>query len=72
VYRQQGSDLGFASGLMGWSITDERFFRALELAEAQGLSIRFAVEPLSNPEHPNTVQMCLATGQGRNLKLVGK
>jgi L-serine dehydratase len=72
VYRQQGSDLGFTAGLMGWSITDERFFRTLELAEAQGLSIGFAVEPLPNPEHPNTVHLRLATGGGRSLELVGK
>jgi len=72
VYQQQGSDLGFAAGLMGWSITDERFFRALELAQAQGLSILFAVEPLPEAEHPNTVHLRLATGQGRDLELVGK
>ena len=79
VYQQQGSDLGFAAGLMGWSITDERFPRALELAEGQGLSITFTVEPLPNPDHPNTVQMRLASGQthlamgqARCLDLTGK
>ena len=25
VYHQQGSDLGFAAGLLGWKIVDERF-----------------------------------------------
>jgi L-serine dehydratase len=72
VYRQQGSDLGFAAGLMGWPITDGRFPRALELAEGQGLAITFTVEPLPNPDHPNTVQMRLAAGQGRTLELTGK
>ena len=72
VYRQQGSDLGFAVGLMGWSITDDRFGSALELADAQGLSITFAVEPLPNPDHPNTVQMQLTSCRGRNLDLVAK
>jgi L-serine dehydratase len=72
VYRQQGSDLGFAAGLMGWSITDDRFARALELAAAQGLSIAFAVEPLPSPDHPNTVQIRLASRRGRKLDLVAK
>ena len=72
VYRQQGSDLGFAAGLMGWSITDNRFPRALELAATQGLSIVFAVESLPNPDHPNTVQIRLASRQGHRLDLVAK
>ena len=72
VYRQQGSDLGFAAGLMGWSITDDRFPRALELAAAQALSITFAVEPLPNPDHPNTMQMRLASRRGHNLDLAAK
>ena len=72
VYREQGSDLAFVMGLLGRSITDERFAQALELASAQGLAVEFAVEPLPNPDHPNTVQVQLATGRGRRLELVGK
>ena len=72
VYKQQGSDLAFAAGLMGWSITDERFARSLELTGAQGLSIEFAVEALPNPDHPNSVQISLASRQGRCLDLTGK
>ena len=72
VYREQGSDLAFVVGLLGRSITDERFAQALELASAQGLAVEFAVEPLPNPDHPNTVQVQLATRYGRRLELVGK
>jgi len=54
VYRQQGSDLAFAAGLMGWTITDERFQQALDLAAAQGLSITFAIERLPDADHPNS------------------
>jgi L-serine dehydratase len=72
VYRQQGSDLAFAAGLMGWPITDDRFPRALEMAAAQGVAIAFAVEPLPEPDHPNTVQMNLTGRQGRTLELAGK
>ena len=54
VYHEQGSDLGFAAGLMGWTITDERFQQALDLAAAQGLSITFAIERLPDADHPNS------------------
>ncbi len=72
VYRQQGSDSAFATGLMGWPITDDRFPRALEIAAAEGVSIAFAVEPLPEPDHPNTMQIQLAGRQGRTLELSGK
>jgi L-serine dehydratase len=46
VYRQQGSDLGFVAGLLGWSLTDERFPQVLEVAAQQGVEVRFSVAPL--------------------------
>ena len=39
VYAQQGSDRAFAAGLMGWSITDDRFHQALDLAAARGIEL---------------------------------
>lgn len=72
VYHQQASDLGFAAGLMGWSITDERFGQALELAVERGLEIRFAVEPLARADHPNTVDIQLRGHSGKELHLVAK
>jgi L-serine dehydratase len=72
VYHQQGSDLGFATGLLGWPITDERFSRALDLAAAQGLDLAFAVEPIPGADHPNVVVIQMASRQGQTLRLVGK
>jgi L-serine dehydratase len=72
VYRQQGSDLAFAAGLMGWSITDNRFPHALALAAGQDLALTFVVEPLHQPEHPNTVQLQLGSRSGQPLELVAK
>lgn len=63
VYRQQGSDLGFASGLLGWDLTDRRLDSALTEAAAQGLEIEFVIEPLPRNDHPNLVRIDL-TGQG--------
>jgi len=70
VYRQQGSDLGFAAGVMGWVITDDRFSQALDLAAAQGLDITFAVERLSLADHPNTVEIQMVSRGGRQLHAV--
>jgi L-serine dehydratase len=72
VYHEQGSDLGFAAGLMGWSITDERFPQALDLAAARRLHITFAVEPLLRADHPNSVDIRLASRGGQALHLGAK
>ena len=37
VYRQQGVDRAFACALLGWPLTDSRFFCALESAGGEGL-----------------------------------
>ena len=65
VYRQQGSDLGFAAGLMGMAITDESFSRALDLAAKKGLEIKFVIEPLPGADHPNTVEIRMVSRGGR-------
>ena len=67
MYRQQSSDLAFVAGVMGWSITDERFPQALDVAAEKGLEITFAVEQLPNANHPNTVEIRLASIGGRQL-----
>ena len=72
VYRQQGSDLAFAAGLMGWSITDERFSQSLELAAAQGLQIEFRVERLPEADHPNTVKIEATSQVGHQLVSVAQ
>jgi L-serine dehydratase len=64
VYRQQGVDRAFAIGLLGWPITDERFFDALDEASAAGVALSFAVEPLDAPDHPNTVDVRLESADG--------
>ncbi len=72
VYRQQGSDLGFAAGLLGWSITDERFPHALELAAEQGLRLEFVVAPLPGADHPNSVELLLTAPGGRTLRFLAR
>jgi len=87
VFREQGSDLGFAAGLLGWSLTDERFGQVLDAAAREGVEIRFSVASLAHllplptpagagPEdgklHPNTVEMRLRSRRGRTLHAVAR
>ena len=72
VYRQQGSDLGFAAGLMGLPITDDRFPQALDLAAQKGIAIHFRVECLPKADHPNTVEIRMVSRSGRKLDAVAQ
>jgi L-serine dehydratase len=72
VYSQQGSDLGFVAGVMGWSITDERFPQALDLAIEQGLEADFVIRQLPGADHPNTVEIQMTSQSGRQLCVVAK
>ncbi len=72
VFREQGVDLAFATGLLGWSITDERFAEALDLAQKKGLELSFQVEPLERADHPNAVRLLVTTASGRSLALEGR
>jgi len=69
VYRQQGSDLGFAAGLIGLAITDKGFPRALDLAAEKGIQVKFVIEPLPGADHPNSVEIRMVAQSGRRLSL---
>lgn len=72
VYQQQWSDVAFTAGLIGISMADERFPRALELAAGGGLRISFLTEPLRHADHPNTVEVRLQARDGRRLDVTAK
>lgn len=72
TYDQQGSDLAFAAGLMGWPVIDERFFEALEIAAATGLRMEFRKAELPGEDHPNAVLMELTGDDGREMTLLGR
>ena len=72
VYWQQGVDRAFATALMGWELTDDRFAASLDLAAEAGLAIRFDVRPLAKPDHPNTVEIMLRAADGRTLEATGR
>jgi L-serine dehydratase len=65
-------DLAFAAGIMGWKLTDERFFSALEEAKKQKIKIEFRVDPLPGSFHPNAVKINLSPKQGVELEISAK
>jgi L-serine dehydratase len=69
VYRQQGVDRAYAVGLLGWPLTDGRFFAALDEAAAAGLALSFAVEPLDGADHPNRADIELASADGAIVRV---
>jgi L-serine dehydratase len=64
VYREQGVDRAFALGLLGWPLTDARFFRALDEAASAGLSLTFEIVELEEADHPNTIDIELSASGG--------
>jgi len=72
TYKEQGADLGFAAGLMGWPITDERFPQALEAAAQAGMGIVFRTGPIPGADHPNTVLVELTGRQEKHLRALAQ
>jgi L-serine dehydratase len=72
VYSEQGSDLGFGTGLMGWTITDERFFDSLEYARESGLIINFTTKELKEDNHPNAIEIKGISKQGKSIKVIAR
>jgi len=70
TYAGQGSDIGLASGLLGFSLYDERVPRSLELAKAEGLAIEFKISDYK-AAHPNTYKVTLWDAEGKSLTLIG-
>jgi L-serine dehydratase len=65
-YREQGTTMGIAGGLLGLEITDERMKDMEILAREQGISIEYLVSSFPT-SHANTVRLTL---YGRSKKKV--
>jgi L-serine dehydratase len=72
TYSQQGADRAFAMGLMGRPLTEEAFFRALDLAPSHGLDLRFEVRPIPGADHPNQAHILAQGADGRQLDLMAR
>lgn len=72
TYQPLGVDLAFTAGVMGWSMLDERYFEALNLARSEGVSVDFQIAPLEHTDHPNGMLVEVESARGRQLRVVAE
>ena len=72
VYRQQCSDLGFATGILGGEIISDGFQDALKKAENVGIDIQFNVKEFNEQVHPNTIEITGISKNGSRIKALAK
>ena len=72
TYQPLGVDLAVTSGLMGWSMLDERYIEALDRVRADGVRIEFEIAPLEHTDHPNGMLIEAESIAGRRLRVVAE
>ena len=72
VYHQQGSDLGFATGIMGKEIVSDGFNDALLNADKSGIDIQFKVKEFEQKVHPNTISITGVSKDGSEIDVLAK
>jgi L-serine dehydratase len=72
VFRQQGSDLAFGAGTMGWDITDPRFCDVFSIAESEGRSIEFQIGEIPGSDHPNEVLVNMKDETGDEVEVLAR
>jgi len=72
TYRPLGVDLALTAGVMGWSMLDERYFEAPDLARNDGVTIEFRIAPLEHTDHPNGMLIEIESTHGRQLHVAAE
>lgn len=67
TYIPLGVDIAFTVGVMGWSMVDEDYFRAVDRAREKGVEIDFRIGPLDHSNHPNAVWIEMESEDGKVL-----
>jgi L-serine dehydratase len=72
TYEALGVDLAFSSGIMGWSMLDERYPEAVERAGRKGATITFEISSLEHTKHPNGMLIEVESTGGQRLRIVAE
>ncbi|MDO5695848.1 MAG: L-serine ammonia-lyase, iron-sulfur-dependent subunit beta [Eubacteriales bacterium] len=72
TYAGHGTDRALLAGMMGMDPCDEGIRDAMTLADRRGLSYRFTVNTKTQRSHPNTVDICYETANGRHIRVSGR
>jgi len=71
TYRGHGSDKAVVGGILGFSTDDLKIRDALEIAEKEGLKVKFRKVDLGEEYHPNTIKIILEDSSGLRIWIVG-
>ena len=69
TYKGHGTDVAIIGGILDFETDDERIIRSIEIAEADGMVIRFFEEDAVS-DHPNTVKIRMGDEDGE-MEMVG-
>jgi L-serine dehydratase len=72
TYRSLGVDLAMTSGIMGWSMLDERYGAACDRAKKNGVTVAFEISDLEHTNHPNGMLIEAESKGGRRLRTVAE
>jgi len=72
TYQEQGADLAFATGLLGWQITDTRFHKSLRFLEKKRIKVNFSSKKFAGASHPNSVKIEIKTRSGKLIKFTAE
>ena len=72
TYRPLGVDLAMTSGIMGWSMLDERYDTACDRAWKNGVTITFEISDLEHTDHPNGMLIEAESRGDRRLRTVAE
>lgn len=66
IYREQGSAMGLAAGLLGMDIRDEKMPMAEKICEEKGIKIEYRVEKFRD-DHPNIYNAYMKGASGKEV-----
>ncbi|MBN2244404.1 MAG: serine dehydratase, partial [Candidatus Aminicenantes bacterium] len=72
TYQEQGADIAFATGLLGWEITDTRFHQSLKYLEKRRIPVNFSSKKFSEANHPNSVKIEIKTHSGKPVQFIAE
>lgn len=71
TYKGHGTDKALLGGVLGFEPDDIRIRDSFAIAKEQGIAYEFKVDRITNPTHPNTVQIEFEGKDGKKLTTKG-
>lgn len=72
TYRGHGTDKALVAGMLGMTTDDSRVRDSLRIAQDRGVRVRFEPLPDEPYDHPNTVDIEVASNKGSRLSVRGE